>query len=228
MAEYITWSKAVQKEGYSELYKAFLAYFVDYESWYLIKSNNARFLMKIGLYLLLFASVLYYLNGGSIKQAKVLVSSSIVWLTLTISPIAIIGFAVAVDWNDWHEQLNGKRKVLLLLCILPFYLPVSLLLFGQHWENAVGVVAGLGAGLTITFYLTNRLDGYTRSWSRNRTARFKVQLNHAEFQANRIDEKEAHRQLLLIVNAEVEDRHKDIISDLHFFGDQITRLVRKK
>jgi hypothetical protein len=227
MADHITWNDAVQKEGYGELHKTFLAYFVEYESWYLIKSTNARFIMKLGIYLMLFASVLYYLNGGSIKESKELLSTPVIWLMLIIAPVIILGFAIAVDWNDWQAQLKGWGKALLLLSVIPFYLPLLLLSLGQHWESLVGVLAGLGAGLTITFYLTNRLDGYTRSWSRNRTARFKVQLNHVEFQASRIDEREAHRQLLLIVNSEVEDRHKDIITDLHFFGEQVTRLVRK-
>ncbi len=108
------------------------------------------------------------------------------------------------------------------------YLPLIFLYSSEHWQTTIGILILAGLGTAIAAYMINRLEGYTRAWSRNRTALYKIKLNDAEKRSGSLSETQAQRRLLLIVDNEVDDRHRDIISDFHFFGERLTSLLSKK
>ena len=232
----IGWHEAVNKVGYDEHYAAFSEHFDHYTKLYHEKSKNARYFTKLGLYILLFSAVLYYLNGGSIKIAKPPVDKVLIQSILIFIPVLLVGFSLFVDLDHWQARFSKthskiyrfKSLLLLLISIVPFYIPLVLVCLDYPWQNTIGLLSGLGMGMLIVFYLVNWLEGHTRAWSRYRTTLCKLRLNHAEVVAERLCKKEAQRQLLLIVNNEIDDRHRDIVTDFHFFGDRITSLLRKK
>ena len=64
------WHQAIAFKKYDDQFEAFRQYFESYTKWFLHKSNFARYIMKLGLYVFLYAGALYYLNDGTIKPPK--------------------------------------------------------------------------------------------------------------------------------------------------------------
>ncbi|MFT4924845.1 MAG: hypothetical protein ACI8WB_000929 [Phenylobacterium sp.] len=227
-----SWHQAIRTPGYDAQFAAFSAYFDDYSRWFAIKSNFSLYIMKLGLYLLLFAIFLFTLNGGGWRMLPASAKDSPVYMVALMIVAALFFLFVLLGDKDgrdarWrHNPFHVKLINTVMVVALSF--PLCFHLLGSSWQMAIGPLVSLGAGVSLAAFMINRLDGYTRAWSRYRTALFKIQLNDAEKQANHINESQAQRRLLLIVNDEIEDRHKDIIKDLNFFGDRFTSLLRKK
>jgi len=98
-------------------------------------------------------------------------------------------------------------------------------LFGFPFHKFLLALGSLGFGGAIVIYMINRLEGYTRGWSRYRTAGYKADIINAKFKAGLIFENDAHNELLKIIEHEVNERHQDIVDDFHFFGEKVYSFI---
>lgn len=226
-----SWQEAAKTTDYQTQYQAFCAYFDDYTQWFATKSQFARYVMKLGLYLLSYAGILFCFNGFSGKIPKDENAALGFLLCFALMPLILLLIAALTDDADKDKrkaQYGNEMWLIKLILPLVLYLPLILHYAQSQWEYAISPIFMVGLSTTLISYMVNRLEGYTRAWSRYRTAHFKIQLNHCEWAAERLDDRQAQLRLLNIVNDEIEDRHRDIIADFHFFGDSFASLIRKK
>lgn len=226
------WHEAIALTEYPKQYDAFIAFFNAWQQWFAIKSNFARHFSKLGLLVLLNGALLYFLNGTSLAwPTKPTPVSQWVLACQLIVPSFIILFALAHDTNSKATRIAtapASELLITIALICTVFTPFLTVALGGVWQYTITPMIGLGAGVSIISYLINRLEGYTRAWSRYRTALFKIQLNHSDYLTGKINDSQAQRRMLNIVNDEIEDRHRDIINDFHFFGDSVANLLRKK
>ncbi len=94
------WHEAIVFEKYDDQYEAFRRYFESYTDWFSVRSNFARYIMKLGLYVFVYGGLLYFLNGGSIDAPFFKQTSPIsltIQSTLFIAPLFIIALALCTD-----------------------------------------------------------------------------------------------------------------------------------
>ncbi|MCL1137192.1 hypothetical protein [Shewanella pneumatophori] len=218
------WSDFCATRTYPERYKAYLSFCNDYVSWSLEKSDKCRKLAVVALFWAINGLVLYLIGKAGFFDLRVNDESAIV-ATLFAIPTIIIWISKIYD-PDISVLNDLKSQDYLTLLIM--YLPLISHLFGVDIELLLPSLSCLGLSISILMYLINRLEGFTRSWSRYRTAGFQVQLNHARFESGHLRENEANERLLEIIEQEVVSRHKDIIDDFHFFGDKVNGFIPKK
>lgn len=213
------WSDFTKYQTFERQCSNYSDYLSSYVNWFAKKSNVCRFAMKQGLFLAMFAGSLFCINKfeGSYDSIELWLLNSLACLILLISLLP--------DFVTDKDVIKSKSNLLLISI---YFAPSVLKLLKMNWEASVIPLLGIGIGMSFIFYLINRLEGYTRAWSRYRTAHYKVSLISCQKQTGLLTEKQALHRLHHVINSEVETRHKEIISDLHFFGDKVNGLLGKR
>jgi len=78
----------------------------------------------------------------------------------------------------------------------------------------------------ITSYSINRKFGYTRAWSRNRTAYQKVQVIYGKYKSGAIIRDEAVKRLYKLYEVSIEQAHVDIVKDYEIYGNAALSWVK--
>ncbi|GEB73156.1 hypothetical protein PC2016_3785 [Pseudoalteromonas carrageenovora] len=213
------WADFTKYQTFERQCSKYSDYLNSYVNWFAKKSNVCRFAMKQGLFLAMFAGSLFCINKfeGSYDGIEL-------WLLVSL-PCLILTISLLPDFVTDRGVIKSKSN----WCFITIYfVPALLKELELNWEACVIPLLGIGLGMTFIFYLINRLEGYTRAWSRYRTAQYKVSLISCQKQTGLLTEKQALYRLHHVINSEVESRHKEIISDLHFFGDKVNGLIGKQ
>ncbi|MBB1433931.1 hypothetical protein H5201_06400 [Pseudoalteromonas sp. SG43-6] len=213
------WADFTKYQTFERQCNNYSDYLNSYVNWFAKKSNVCRFAMKQGLFLAMFAGSLFCINKfeGSYESIELWLLNSLACLILLISLLP--------DFVTDKDVIKSKSN---LFIITIYFAPSVLKVLQMNWEASVIPLIGIGLGMSFIFYLINRLEGYTRAWSRYRTAQYKVSLISCQKQTGLLTEKQALHRLHHVINSEVESRHKEIISDLHFFGDKVNGLIGKR
>lgn len=214
-----TWNDFSHYQNFERQFSNYHSYLGSYIDWFAAKSEFCRLAMKQGLFIGMFAGAIFCVGkfGGGYKEIET-------WM-LAVFPSLILLISLIPDFVNDFSVLKKKANYLIFML---FFSPITLDLLQQSWEVIVIPLIGVGLGLSIIFYMINRLEGYTRAWSRYRTAQYKAVLIQTQFLSGMLDEKQAMRRLHNVIEMEAESRHKEIISDLHFFGDKVNGLVSKR
>lgn len=213
------WGDFTKYKTFERQCKNYSDYLTSYVNWFAKKSSVCRFAMKQGLFLAMFAGSLFCINKfeGNYDSVEL-------WLLNSLAALILLT-SLLPDFVTDKEVIKSKSN---LFIISIYFVPSLLKALHMSWETSVIPLLGTGLGMSFIFYLINRLEGYTRAWSRYRTAHYKVSLISCQKQTGLLTEKQALLRLHHIINSEVESRHKEIISDLHFFGDKVNGLMGKR
>lgn len=203
----------------------------DYE----FKHKISRRLSVLSLYMALFGIIML----GLLKMADVVFTTTmiidLVWSLVAISVMLTI-VCLPLIGNMDKNVLNILSYIfyIILVVISPvlifWILPKPL----PSLEFYLIVVSGVGGSLSVILYLSNRLFGYTRAWSRNRTVSRKLRMMKAKYaymkcgQTNAVILKKIDDQisgeLFESLEAAVGEEHLDLVKDYLFFGDSIIRM----
>ena len=248
------WREAIKQKGFDQLHHKFTVYFKGYCDWYRIEDSFSRICLRVGLLYLIFAGVLFIANGFSFEPPIIEIYQEqsrldrihqaglgigliglLLGLFLVVCHIAsqLLGDGFSLD--EFKKEGGIKRYLskheyftigLSWLIFPAFY--VALNLREEPWQGMISLVLAVGIGVLVYIYFVSRLRGYTRAMSRNRTAWHKLELIKSAFDNNLITEERAITSLLEVVDTELDERHRDIVVDYHFFGDSVTGIIRKK
>ncbi|MEZ8184327.1 hypothetical protein ACED29_00725 [Shewanella sp. 5S214] len=221
------WSDFLTDTGYGARHLKFEAYCECYEKWYLVKSQTCRKLAVEGLFWALSALVLYIAANNSFFELGNH-AENYTSLFLFLLPMPLILINVFYDGVGFTLDRVWIRLSIKLFSMVIMLSPFVVHWFGVDFKGVLLPLVTLGLGVSILSYLLNRLNGYTRAWSRYRTAGYQTKLAKARYLSGHLLEKEAHARLLEIIEQEVVSRHKDIIDDFHFFGEKVNGLLPSK
>lgn len=193
-------------------------YLNSYVVWFAKKSNVCRFAMKQGLFLAMFTGSLFFIGKfeGDYESIEL-------WL-LSLLACFILFISLLPDLVTDLGVIKSKSNILI---ISTYFIPSVLKMLNMDLGVIIIPLLGIGLGMSVIFYFINRLEGYTRAWSRYRTAQYKVSLISCQKVTGLLTERQALYRLHQVINREVETRHKDIVNDLHFFGDKMSGLFGK-
>ena len=220
------WSDFQVETEYEGRHIKFEAYCESYEKWYLVKSQTCRKLAVEGLFWALSAFVLHIAEKNSFFDLRNS-SEDYVCYFLFLTPMPLILINLFYDAVGLTLDQVWIRLAMKLFSIIIMLSPFFMHQIGADFEGILQPLVVLGLGVSILTYLLNRLNGYTRAWSRYRTAGYKAKLTNARYKSGHLRENEAHKCLLEIIEQEVVSRHKDIIDDFHFFGDKVNGFIPK-
>ena len=221
------WADFQGETDYEARHLKFDAYCKSYEKWYLTKSQTCRKLAVEGLFWALSALVLHIAVANAFFDLSNSTEDHIS-LFLFFIPIPLLLINLFYDGVGLTLDRVWIRLLIKLLSILIMLSPFIVHLVGVDFEGILLPLVGLGLGVSVLTYLLNRLNGYTRAWSRYRTAGYQANLANARYKSGHLRENEAHERLLEIIEKEVVSRHKDIVDDFHFFGDKVNGFIPKK
>ncbi|MCS6258431.1 hypothetical protein G3479_04010 [Shewanella baltica] len=221
------WSDFLTDTDYEARHLKFVAYCESYEKCFLAKSQTCRKLAVEGLFWALSALVLYIAaNNSFFELGNHAENYTSLFLFLLPMPLMLIN--VFYDGDGFTLDRVWVRVSMKLLSMVIMLSPFVVNWLGVDFKVVLLPLVTLGLGVSILNYLLNRLNGYTRAWSRYRTAGYQTKLANARYQSGHLLEKEAHERLLDIIEQEVVSRHNDIIDDFHFFGEKINGLIPSK
>lgn len=116
---------------------------------------------------------------------------------------------------------NLVSVVLAIFYILPI---VAFLVF--DWGDVLPLFFVFGVLIFISSYSINRKFGYTRAWSRNRTAYQKVQVIYGQYKSGVIFRDEAVKRLYTLYELSIEQAHIDIVKDYEIYGNAALSWVK--
>ena len=224
--EHEKWIDFTNVEKFEERYEKYTGFCRSYESWYLTKSQVFRNISIEGLFWTLSALILHTASKLDFFDMGNSLTPGAYWLLLVI-PLLTISISIAFAVFDFTYKSKKSciafKSFSLLILLVPAFFHYS----GVGFETVLLPFAGFGFGISIIAYLVNRLNGYTRAWSRYRTAGYQAEIINARYKSGHLSVNQANEKLFEIIELEVVSRHKDIISDLHFFGDKLNGLISR-
>ncbi|MBQ4890067.1 hypothetical protein J8L86_09465 [Shewanella sp. MMG014] len=221
------WADFQNETDYEKRHFEFDAYCKSYEKWYLTKSQTCRKLAVEGLFWALSALVLHLAVINYFFDLRNSSENYISWFLFLI-PIPLIIINLFYDGVGLTLDKIKIRILIKLISVVIMLTPFLVDYVGMGFEGVLLPLVGLGLGVSILCYLLNRLNGYTRAWSRYRTAGYQANLAYARYKSDHLSENDAHIRLLEIIEQEVVSRHKDIVEDFHFFGDKVNGFIPNK
>jgi len=214
------WEDYSNYQGFERQYSNFYAFAQEYTNWYLVKSEFFKLAVRKGLFLAMFMGLLWC--GGGVDSKYTFESD---WLLISSLLVLTVAYLPEIIEKNWHAIFKIRNGFMGIFFLIPELIDKYTI---YDWHEVTWPLAFFGLGISLIFYLLNRLEGYTRAWSRYRTAGMKAKQVMAKYQSGLISEAHAHRLLHEVIAGEVEARHKEIVSDFNFFGDKVHGIVSKK
>lgn len=162
-------------------------------------------------------------------------SSVCVWLLITF--VVTIAFFIIRVFHVYRKMEKPKQKFVekcrellrgrfleVFLCFI-YSLPVTAL-FVFDWGDVLPLFFVFGVLIFISSYSINRKFGYTRAWSRNRTAYQKVQVIYGQYKSGVIFRDEAVKRLYTLYELSIEQAHIDIVKDYEIYGNAALSWVK--
>lgn len=210
--------------------EALIKYFDDQARKYSSKHKLSRRLSLLCFFLALFSMthlVLTKLTGLRVEGA--ILTASHYW-SLWGTLLTITAGLLAMDLSMYKDTLKifAYTSFMLFLTTLIFYLfPYP------SMDMYFLTMATLGFSVSTILYLSNRLFGFTRAWSRNKTVSEKLNLLKSKLLYMRCNQEntavlksiddQTSSELFDLIEAELDEKHLDLMKDYIFFGNTILR-----
>ncbi|KPH96237.1 hypothetical protein AMS58_01335 [Pseudoalteromonas porphyrae] len=149
------------------------------------------------------------------------------WLAVSGGLTLIIFVIVGVYFFFKNKPLFGTLKENLVSVVLAIFyiLPIAAFLVFD-WGDVLPLFFVFGVLIFISSYSINRKFGYTRAWSRNRTASQKVQVIYGQYKAGLTSELETIENLFALYELMKEQAHIDIVKDYEVYGNAALSWVK--
>ena len=97
------------------------------------------------------------------------------------------------------------------------------IMFPASWPKVFLVILiAIGFSASISLYLSNRLFGYTRAWSRNLGMVEKLLLLKMKHRENDPYLEEKNKAALMrLIEDNIDEQHADLLNDFKFFGESV-------
>jgi len=118
-----------------------------------------------------------------------------------------------------------KENLVSVVLAIPCILSIAALLVFE-WSDVLPLFFVIGVLIFISSYSINRKFGYTRAWSRNRTASQKVQVIYGQYKAGLTSELETIENLFALYESMKEQAHIDIVKDYEIYGNAALSWVK--
>lgn len=142
---------------------------------------------------------------------------------LTLLTFVIIG--VYFFFKKKPSIITLKENLVSVVLAVFYILPIAALLVFD-WGDVLPLFFVFGVLIFISSYSINRKFGYTRAWSRNRTAYQKVQVIYGQYKSGVIFRDEAVERLYTLYELSIEQAHIDIVKDYEIYGNAALSWVK--
>ena len=147
------------------------------------------------------------------------------WLAASVG-LTLITLVIVYFFFKNKPLLEILKENLVSVVLAIFYILSIAAFLVFDWGEVLPLFFVFGVLIFISSYSINRKFGYTRAWSRNRTAYQKVQVIYGQYKSGVIFRDEAVKRLYTLYELSIEQAHIDIVKDYEIYGNAALSWVK--